>query len=74
MSENQPSEEYLRGWKAARAYYQATGGVPPYPKGYYPETPTEPAIAQGASRPPRAPEPKTPVPGTGSIGRKGKEA
>lgn len=30
------SSEFVEGWKAARAAYQATGGVQPYPPGYTP--------------------------------------
>ena len=33
---SQYSEEFVEGWKAARAQYQAKGGVEPYPPGYKP--------------------------------------
>ncbi len=28
------TEDYVAGWQAARAQYQSTGGVQPYPPGY----------------------------------------
>lgn len=46
MSKEGPSEEYLRGWAAARAYYQHTNSVPPYPRGYYPEQTPPASVAE----------------------------
>jgi len=49
------NEDYVEGWKAARAYYQATGGVPPFPPGYVPKTEEEapPAPTKKATRKPK---------------------
>lgn len=33
---SQYSEDFVEGWKAARAQYQLKGGVEPYPPGYKP--------------------------------------
>lgn len=43
------NEDVLKGWLLARAHYQSTGGVPPYPPGYEPPKEPEP-------KPKKAPE------------------
>ncbi len=49
------NEDYVEGWKAARAQYQSTGGVQPFPPGY--EAPVEkeetPAPVKKATRKPK---------------------
>ena len=29
------TEDMVKGWQMAREHYQAMGGVPPFPPGYY---------------------------------------
>ncbi len=59
------NEDFVEGWKAARAQYQATGGVQPYPPGYGAQRAPEPeservptAIGGGEPEPPKKAAPK----------------
>lgn len=47
------SEEYVSGWQAARAQYQSTGGVQPYPPGFGKDPEPEPKSAPPRKGPPR---------------------
>ena len=59
------NEDVLAGWKLARAHYQATGSVPPYPPGYGAQRAPEPepervptAVGGGEPEPPKKAAPK----------------
>ena len=46
------SDEFLAGWRLARALWQRTGSVQPHPPGYYDEpepAPSAPAAPSGPS-------------------------
>ena len=56
------SEEFLAGWRLARERYQVTGGVQPYPPGFYEaqevaEGPTEVEASEGVDPLPKGKPP-----------------